>query len=83
MKIKILGTGCGKCRKLYAEAEQAIASSGIAVELEKVENIDDISGYGVMMTPCLVIDDEVKVSGRIARASEIISWITSAASERS
>jgi len=83
MKITILGTGCGKCRKLYAEAEKAIATSGIAVELEKVEDIDDISKYGVMMTPSLVIDEEVKVSGRIARASEIVSWITAAANERS
>ena len=83
MKIKILGTGCGKCRTLYAEAEKAIAALGIAVELEKVENIDDIAKYGVMMAPSLVIDEEVKVSGRIARASEIVSWITAAASERS
>jgi small redox-active disulfide protein 2 len=83
MKIRILGTGCGKCRKLYAEAEEAIAASGIAVELEKVENIDDIAKYGVMMTPSLVIDEEVKASGRIARASEIVRWITAAANEQS
>lgn len=83
MKIKILGTGCTKCRKLYAEAEKAVAASGIAVELEKVENLDDIMKYGVMMTPSLVIDEEVKVSGRIPRASEIASWITAAANEQS
>jgi small redox-active disulfide protein 2 len=75
MKIKVLGTGCPKCKKLYAEAEKAIAESGASVELEKVEKIDDIMNYGVMMTPALVIDGEVKASGRISPASEIVSWI--------
>jgi small redox-active disulfide protein 2 len=75
MKIKVLGTGCPKCKKLYAEAEKAIAESGASVELEKVEKIDEIMNYGVMMTPALVIDGEVKASGRISPASEIVSWI--------
>ena len=75
MKIKVLGTGCPKCKKLYAEAEKAIAESGASVELEKVEKIDDIMNYGVMMTPALVIDEEVKACGRISPASEIASWI--------
>lgn len=75
MKIKILGTGCPKCKKLYAEAEKAVAESGVQAELEKVENIDDILNYGVMMTPALVIDEEVKASGRIAPSSEIAKWI--------
>ena len=81
MKIKILGTGCPKCKKLYAEAEKAVAASGVAAELEKIEEIDDIVKYGVMMTPSLVIDEEVKASGRIAPASEIVSWIAAAAKE--
>ena len=81
MKIKVLGTGCPKCKKLYAEAEKAIASSGVAVELSKVEKIDDIMKYGVMMTPALVIDEEVKASGRIPPAAEIVSWITTAAAK--
>jgi small redox-active disulfide protein 2 len=83
MKIKVLGTGCPKCKMLYAEAEKAIASSGVAAELEKVEKIDDIMKYGVMMTPALVIDEEVKASGRIPRASEIVSWLTTAAAKAS
>jgi len=81
MKIKILGTGCPKCKKLYAEAEKAVASSGVAAEIEKVEKIDDIMKYSVMMTPALVIDEEVKASGRIALASEIVTWITTAAAK--
>jgi small redox-active disulfide protein 2 len=79
MKIKILGTGCPKCKRLYAEAEKAIVASGVAVELEKIEAIDDIVKYGVMLTPALVIDEEIKASGRIAAASEIAAWIAAAA----
>jgi small redox-active disulfide protein 2 len=78
MKVKVLGTGCPKCKKLYAEAEKAIAASGQAVELEKVEKIEDIMKHGVMMTPALVVDGEVKTSGRIPAASEIVTWIMNA-----
>lgn len=46
-----------------------------------MENLDDIMGYGVMMTPALVIDEEVKASGRVARSSEIVTWIQTAASK--
>ncbi len=79
MKIKILGTGCPNCRKLYAEAEKAIASSGVNADLEKVEKIEEILKYGIMATPGLVINDEVKASGRIPQCNEIVSWITAAA----
>jgi small redox-active disulfide protein 2 len=81
MKIKVLGPGCAKCRKLYAEAEKAIASSGVKAELEKVEKIEDIIRYGVMATPALVLNDKIKASGRIPRSSEILTWITTAAEE--
>jgi small redox-active disulfide protein 2 len=79
MKIKVLGTGCAKCKLLYAETEKAIALAGMGVELEKVERIDEIMKYGVMMTPALVVEGEVKASGRIPRADEIVTWITTAA----
>ncbi len=81
MKIKVLGTGCPKCKKLYAEAEKAIAASGVGVELEKVDQLEDIMKYAVMMTPALVIDEEVKASGRIPPSSEIVSWITAASAK--
>ncbi len=81
MKIKILGTGCAKCKMLYAEAEKAIAASGVSVDLEKVEKIDEIMKYNVMMTPALVVGEEVKSSGRIPATSEIVSWITSGAQQ--
>ena len=83
MKIKVLGTGCAKCKLLYAESQKAVAASGVGVELEKVEKIDDIMKYGVMMTPALVIDERVVASGRIPKAAEIVSWITTAAAKAS
>ena len=79
MKIKVLGPGCAKCKKLYAEAEKAAAASGLPVELEKVESIDEIVGYGVMMTPALVIDEKVVLSGRVASSGDIAKLIATAA----
>ena len=62
MNVKVLGTGCDKCRKLYAETEKAIAQSGLQATLEKVEKMDEIARFRVMTTPALVIDGEVKCS---------------------
>jgi small redox-active disulfide protein 2 len=75
MKIKVLGTGCPKCKKLYEEAEKAIGISGRAAELEKVEKLEEIMNYGVMMTPALVIDGEVVSVGKVAKSAEIANWI--------
>lgn len=82
MRIKVLGTGCAKCKKLYAEVEKAVAASGLPVELEKVESIDDIVGYGVMMTPALVIDEKVVLSGRVASSGDIAKMLTAAAEKK-
>jgi small redox-active disulfide protein 2 len=79
MKIKVLGAGCPKCKKLYAEAEKAIALSGVKADLEKVEKIEEIIKYGIMATPGLIINEEVKASGRIPLPDEIVSWIRTAA----
>jgi small redox-active disulfide protein 2 len=81
MNVKVLGTGCAKCKKLYAEAEKAIAGSGQPTTLEKIESLDEIMKYGVMMTPALVINEEVKSSGRLPSANEIAGWITAASKE--
>lgn len=78
MNVKVLGPGCAKCKKLYAEVEKAVAQSGLPASLEKVEKIDEIMKYGVMTTPALVIDGEVKCSGRIAPVPEIVAWLTAA-----
>ncbi|MFO7546797.1 MAG: thioredoxin family protein [Trueperaceae bacterium] len=80
MVIKVLGTGCPKCKRLQAEAEKALADTGIEARIEKVEDIDGIMRYGVMVTPALVIDEEVKSSGRIPQAAEIAGWLTAAGS---
>jgi small redox-active disulfide protein 2 len=81
MKIKVLGPGCAKCKKLYAEAEKGIAASGVEADLEKVEKIDEIAAYGVMMTPALVIDEKVVMSGRVASSNDIVKLITAAAAK--
>ena len=78
MDIKVLGPGCMKCKKLFAEAEKAAAACGHPVTLVKVERIEDIMAYGVMSTPALVIGSEVKSVGRVVPAAEIAAMITSA-----
>jgi len=75
MKIEILGMGCPKCKKLTQNAQQAAKELGIEAEIIKVEELDKITEYGVMMTPALVIDGEVKVAGKIPSKQEIMTWI--------
>ena len=79
MKIQVLGTGCAKCKKLFSETEKAVTQAGVPASIEKVEKLDEIMAFGVMMTPALVIDGVVKASGRIPRISEITTWISAAA----
>lgn len=70
-KIKILGTGCPKCRQLIANVRQAVEETEADCVIEKVTDIAAILQYGVMMTPALVIDDEVKSVGKVLSAAEI------------
>ena len=79
MKVEILGTGCPKCRKTSAHAEQAVKDSGVPAEIVKVETIKDIMSYGVIATPALAIDGEVKVAGRIPKVEEIKGWLQTSA----
>ncbi len=79
MVIKVLGTGCAKCKKLFAEAQQAVERSGRAASLVKVEDIQAIMAHGVRQTPALVIDGQVRCTGRIPGADEIVGWIAQAA----
>ncbi len=69
--IKILGTGCPKCNKLAKNAEAAVHELGLDCEIEKVTDINVIMAHGVIMTPALVIEDEVKVVGKVATTDEI------------
>ncbi|MEN6383659.1 MAG: thioredoxin family protein [Phycisphaerales bacterium] len=70
-EIKILGTGCPKCKKLAELTEQAAKELGIEYRIEKVTQINDIMKFGVMMTPALVVDGQVKVVGKVPSSEEI------------
>ncbi len=70
-KLQILGTGCPKCKKLTELTEQAAKELGIDYEIEKVTDIKDIMKFGIMMTPGLVVDGEVKAAGKIPSLEEI------------
>ena len=71
MKIEILGAGCPKCKQLAANAEAAVKEFNMAAEISKVTDIDKITGYGVMMTPALAVDDTVVSAGRVLSKDEI------------
>ena len=71
MEIRILGTGCPKCHKLEEETRQAAAEMGLDCNIEKVSELKDIMSYGVMMTPALVGDGEVKVVGKVPAREDI------------
>jgi small redox-active disulfide protein 2 len=70
-KLQILGTGCAKCRMLSDHAEQAAKELGLEYTLEKVTDLNDIIAFGVMATPALVVDGEVRVSGRVPSAESL------------
>jgi small redox-active disulfide protein 2 len=71
MKLQILGTGCPKCKKLTENAEAAAKALGIEYQLEKVTEISEIMKFGVMMTPALAVDGEVKLVGKVPSVDEI------------
>ncbi len=75
MKVQILRTGCPRCRKLEANARKAIDELGIAAEVEKVQDIKEITKFGVMITPALAIDGKVKSTGEIAPVKKIKKWL--------
>ena len=70
-KLQILGTGCPKCQKLAETAETAARELALEYEVEKVKEIDKIMAFGVMMTPALAVDGEVKVSGKVPSIDEL------------
>jgi small redox-active disulfide protein 2 len=74
-KVQILGTGCPKCKKLYEAAQQVIKDNKIDAEVTKIEDINEIMKFGVMMTPALAVDGQVKVVGRIPKPEELKTFI--------
>lgn len=77
LDVKVLGTGCPSCKKLEAITRQAIEELGIQARLENVKEINRIIEFGVMFTPALVINGEVKFQGRIPKIEEIKACLTS------
>jgi small redox-active disulfide protein 2 len=76
MKIEILGTGCSKCNKTKEVVEKILKNTGVEAEVVKVEDIETILKYGVMITPAVVIDGEVKSVGKVPIEKDIQKWIT-------
>jgi small redox-active disulfide protein 2 len=76
MEIKVLGTGCAKCKKLEQLTEKALAELGVEATIEKVEDIYKIMQFGVMSTPGLVIDGKVVLSGRLPKTEELKEWLS-------
>ncbi|GGM23683.1 hypothetical protein GCM10011351_06830 [Paraliobacillus quinghaiensis] len=75
MIIKVLGPGCANCKRLEKNVQVAVKELGVDASIEKVTDFKEISKYGVMSTPALVVDDEVKVFGKVAKAEEIKTFL--------
>jgi small redox-active disulfide protein 2 len=81
MKILVLGPGCDKCKKTFQVVNDALAQLGETADVEKVDKIEEIMKYGVMMTPAVVINGKVKGSGKVPSIAEVTNYITSALME--
>ena len=77
MKIQVLGTGCGKCRQLTANAEKAVAALGLTIAVEKVEDLREIMKFGVMTMPALIVDGRVCAAGKVLTADAVMDLLRS------
>ncbi len=77
MKLEVLGTGCAKCNALETAVRRAADSLGLDYELEHVKDLSKFASYGVMMTPALVVNGQVKVSGKVPSEAELTTILTS------
>ena len=75
MIIKILGSGCKNCKKLEVNTREAVSELGIDATIEKVENMEEIMAYGIMSTPALVVDEQVKFSGKIPSVKDLKKYL--------
>lgn len=75
MEIKVLGPGCLRCESLEKEVRNALAELDVAADIQKVKDIQQIMAYQIMSTPALVINDKVKVAGRVPKKEEIKKYI--------
>ena len=74
-RLQILGTGCPKCKKLAENAEAAAKELSVEYEIEKIADIKRIMEFGVMMTPALAVDGEVKIAGKVASVEDVKSLL--------
>ncbi|MBZ0287656.1 MAG: thioredoxin family protein [Anaerolineae bacterium] len=74
LQVKVLGSGCANCKRLEAETRAALDGEGIAYTLEKVTEYADIAAYGILSTPGLVMNEQVKAAGRIPKRDQIVTW---------
>lgn len=77
INIKILGKGCPKCKKMEERVIRVAEELGVDYKIEKVSDINEVTGYGVMLTPALVVDEEVRISGRIPKNEELKKILSS------
>jgi small redox-active disulfide protein 2 len=75
MEIKVLGPGCPKCKQTEKVVRETVAEAGVPADVEKVTDVMKIAGYGVLGTPAVVVDGEVKSVGKIPSKEEIKSWL--------
>jgi len=80
MDVKVLGSGCSKCKNTIALIEQVARDNGVPISLDKVEEPRDIAGYGVMSTPGVVIDGKVVHAGGVPNRAKVEQWLTAAGS---
>jgi small redox-active disulfide protein 2 len=76
MKIEVLGTGCMKCNKLYEAAKSAVTQAGVQAEVTHVTDLAELMKRGVMVTPALAIDGEIKAAGKALKPEEIAKLLT-------
>jgi small redox-active disulfide protein 2 len=75
MRLEVFGTGCVKCKRLEKNVNEALAKAGIKAEVIKIEDIDAITDRGIMVTPALAIDGEVKLMGKVPSVDELIGML--------
>lgn len=75
MNIKVLGPGCPKCKTTYNNVLEALKQTGVQAQVEKIEDIEEMMKYNVLTTPVLLIDEQIKIKGRVAQVNEIIELL--------
>lgn len=79
LEVRVFGPGCARCKQLFEMVRDVMAAEGIAGDVEYVQDVAEFAAYGVMITPALVINGEVKAAGRIPKRRELADWLKDAA----